>query len=191
MDDDLDDAALAALDAAENAYLTSRPAAPPRDHGAPQPARPVPQSGVTSSAFSAVRAAGPPPLAPLWLPHPALKLPAPGSEAGPSLEPPAANRHGVAHLPPPVPADTLALDEWWYPTNMPVRSYQQSICKTALCQNTLVSIPTGMGKTLIAAVVMYNFRRWFPTGRLAFLAPTKPLIHQQIKAVRKTVSAGG
>ena len=44
-----------------------------------------------------------------------------------------------------------------------------------------------MGKTLIAAVVMYNFRRWFPTGRLAFLAPTKPLIHQQVKAVRKTV----
>ena len=44
-----------------------------------------------------------------------------------------------------------------------------------------------MGKTLIAAVVMFNFHRWFPTGRLAFLAPTKPLIHQQIKAVRKTV----
>ena len=47
-----------------------------------------------------------------------------------------------------------------------------------------------MGKTLIAAVVMFNFHRWFPTGRLAFLAPTKPLIHQQIKAVRVPVAPG-
>lgn len=29
--------------------------------------------------------------------------------------------------------------------------------------NTLVCLPTGLGKTLIAAVVMYNHYRWFPT----------------------------
>ena len=87
-----------------------------------------------------------------------------------------------------MPADEASLNEWWYPTspNMPIRAYQQSICKTALCHNTLVSIPTGMGKTLIAAVVMFNFRRWFPTGRLAFLAPTKPLIHQPSAHPAKT-----
>jgi ERCC4-related helicase len=44
-----------------------------------------------------------------------------------------------------------------------------------------------MGKTLIAAVVMYNFSRWFPTGRVAFLAPTKPLVHQQVGAIRRAV----
>ena len=33
-------------------------------------------------------------------------------------------------------------------------------------QNTLVSLPTGLGKTLIAAVVMYNYYRWFPTGKV-------------------------
>ncbi len=36
----------------------------------------------------------------------------------------------------------------------------------AIAQNTLVSLPTGLGKTLIAAVVMYNYYRWFPTGKV-------------------------
>lgn len=34
--------------------------------------------------------------------------------------------------------------------------------QTALLTNTLVCLPTGLGKTLIAAVVMHNFARWFP-----------------------------
>ena len=34
---------------------------------------------------------------------------------------------------------------------------------------------------------MYNLSRWFPTGRVAFLAPTKPLVHQQVGAIRKAV----
>lgn len=38
--------------------------------------------------------------------------------------------------------------------------------QTAIMANTLVSLPTGLGKTLIAAVVMYNYYRWFPTGKV-------------------------
>ena len=188
-DFDLDDAALAALDAAEHAYFNGQQ--PP----GPAPPRPPLEALPQNSAFSMVRSGltqqpVPPPLAPLWQPHPALKrAPNPtGVEVNTAPLAPRPDPDAVAaNLPPPVPADQAALSEWWYPTNMSVRAYQQSICKTALCHNTLVSIPTGMGKTLIAAVVMFNFHRWFPTGRLAFLAPTKPLIHQQIKAVRKTV----
>ena len=37
---------------------------------------------------------------------------------------------------------------------------------SAIMQNTLVSLPTGLGKTLIAAVVMYNYYRWFPQGKV-------------------------
>lgn len=48
--------------------------------------------------------------------------------------------------------------------NIPLRDYQLSITRTALFANTLVALPTGLGKTLIAAVVMYNFFRWFPEG---------------------------
>ncbi len=45
-----------------------------------------------------------------------------------------------------------------------------------------VCLPTGLGKTFIAAVVMYNFYRWYPQGKLIFMAPTKPLVAQQIDA---------
>ncbi|XP_006875507.1 PREDICTED: Fanconi anemia group M protein [Chrysochloris asiatica] len=71
---------------------------------------------------------------------------------------------------------------WIYPTNCPVRDYQLHISRTALFCNTLVCLPTGLGKTFIAAVVMYNFYRWFPSGKVVFMAPTKPLVAQQIEA---------
>ncbi|KAB0346728.1 hypothetical protein FD754_011585 [Muntiacus muntjak] len=71
---------------------------------------------------------------------------------------------------------------WIYPTNCPVRDYQLHISRTALFCNTLVCLPTGLGKTFIAAVVMYNFYRWFPSGKVVFMAPTKPLVTQQIEA---------
>jgi len=29
---------------------------------------------------------------------------------------------------------------------------------------------------------MYNFWRWYPFGKIVFLAPTKPLVAQQINA---------
>ena len=45
-----------------------------------------------------------------------------------------------------------------------------------------MGLPTGLGKTLIAAVVMYNYYRWFPTGKVCFMAPTLPLVHQQVQA---------
>jgi Fanconi anemia group M protein len=71
---------------------------------------------------------------------------------------------------------------WIYPTNYPIRDYQREICEAALFQNTLVCLPTGLGKTLIAAVIMYNFNRWYPNGKIVFVAPTKPLVTQQVKA---------
>lgn len=72
--------------------------------------------------------------------------------------------------------------KWIYPTNYPVRIYQFDIVKSALFQNTLVALPTGLGKTFIAAVVMFNFYRWYPLGKIVFMAPTKPLVTQQIEA---------
>lgn len=71
---------------------------------------------------------------------------------------------------------------WIYPTNYPVRDYQFNIVKQALFKNTMVTLPTGLGKTFIAAVVMYNFYRWYPQGKVIFMAPTKPLVAQQIEA---------
>lgn len=53
--------------------------------------------------------------------------------------------------------------------NIPLRDYQFAITKKALFSNTLVALPTGLGKTLIAAVVMYNYFRWFPEGNLIII----------------------
>ena len=76
---------------------------------------------------------------------------------------------------------------WIYPTNYPLRDYQYNIVHKALFTNTLVCLPTGLGKTFIAAVVMYNFYRWYPNGKIVFLAPTKPLVTQQIEACHNVV----
>ncbi|KAK9842497.1 hypothetical protein WJX81_002950 [Elliptochloris bilobata] len=76
----------------------------------------------------------------------------------------------------------FAARTWVYPAGVAERAYQLSIIRTALLNNTLVCLPTGLGKTLIAAVVMHNFSRWFPEGKVVFVAPTKPLVSQQVKA---------
>ncbi|KAL2098683.1 hypothetical protein ACEWY4_005163 [Coilia grayii] len=76
---------------------------------------------------------------------------------------------------------------WIYPTNYPIRDYQLKISEAALFQNTLVCLPTGLGKTFIASVVMYNFYRWYPNGKIVFMAPTKPLVAQQIEACYKVM----
>ncbi|KAI8611825.1 P-loop containing nucleoside triphosphate hydrolase protein [Chytriomyces sp. MP71] len=81
--------------------------------------------------------------------------------------------------------DRMALREWLYPSNRPVRDYQFNVIQASMFQNTLVALPTGLGKTFIAAVVMFNFFRWFPEGKIVFMAPTKPLVAQQIEACYK------
>ncbi|XP_071795653.1 Fanconi anemia group M protein-like isoform X2 [Asterias amurensis] len=78
--------------------------------------------------------------------------------------------------------DVSAGNIWIYPTNYPVREYQFNIVQRALFRNTMVTLPTGLGKTFVAAVVMYNFYRWYPEGKVIFMAPTKPLVAQQIEA---------
>lgn len=48
---------------------------------------------------------------------------------------------------------------WIYPKSVSVRDYQFTMAKAAIAANALVCLPTGLGKTLIAAVVMANFYR--------------------------------
>ncbi|CAG9860162.1 unnamed protein product [Phyllotreta striolata] len=78
--------------------------------------------------------------------------------------------------------DTEAGQTWIYPTNYPIRDYQFNIIQKALFNNTLVSLPTGLGKTFIAAVIMFNYYRWYPREKVVFMAPTRPLVKQQIDA---------
>ncbi|KAI1779444.1 P-loop containing nucleoside triphosphate hydrolase protein [Hypoxylon cercidicola] len=107
----------------------------------------------------------------------------------PDSAPNQANRNRVfrADLPPEPPThhelDSDAMKTWVYPTNLgPTRDYQFSIVKNGLFNNTLVALPTGLGKTFIAATIMLNFFRWMKSAKIVFVAPTKPLVSQQVDA---------
>ncbi len=58
------------------------------------------------------------------------------------------------------------------------REYQKSIIETAKNKNTLVVLPTGMGKTLIALMLSMDRLEKFPLSKIVFLAPTRPLAEQ-------------
>ncbi len=63
------------------------------------------------------------------------------------------------------------------------RAYQVNIAKSALQGNTLVVLPTGLGKTIIAILVMAEVLNR-KGGKVLFLAPTKPLVEQHSKTVK-------
>jgi Type III restriction enzyme, res subunit len=83
-----------------------------------------------------------------------------------------------------VPLDQDAAQYWHYPASdeFETRQYQVEMTEACLFHNTLVSLPTGLGKTLIASTVLYNYHLWYPTGTVVFCAPTLPLVHQQVQA---------
>ncbi|PGH35005.1 ATP-dependent DNA helicase MPH1 [[Emmonsia] crescens] len=79
--------------------------------------------------------------------------------------------------------DPNAVRSWIYPINLgKKREYQFNITQRALFQNLLVALPTGLGKTFIAATVMLNWFRWTTDAQIVFVAPTKPLVSQQVAA---------
>ncbi|XXG94011.1 3'-5' DNA helicase [Hypoxylon texense] len=108
-------------------------------------------------------------------------------ESGPTPSQTGRNRVFRADQPPEPPThhelDSDAMKTWVYPTNLgPTRDYQFSIVKNGLFNNTLVALPTGLGKTFIAATIMLNFFRWMKSAKIIFVAPTKPLVSQQVDA---------
>ncbi|KAK2737027.1 3'-5' DNA helicase [Myotisia sp. PD_48] len=75
------------------------------------------------------------------------------------------------------------LQTWIYPKNLgQKREYQFNISQRGIFHNLLVALPTGLGKTFIAATVMLNWFRWTKNAQLVFVAPTRPLVSQQIDA---------
>lgn len=79
--------------------------------------------------------------------------------------------------------DLKALETWTYPTNLgTIRDYQYNIVQRGLYHNLLVALPTGLGKTFIAATIMLNWFRWTVDSQIFFVAPTRPLVSQQVEA---------
>ncbi|GJD06656.1 Fanconi anemia group M protein [Galdieria sulphuraria] len=71
------------------------------------------------------------------------------------------------------------MDSLWFPS----KSSKKLPQNVALDLNAAIQYC----KTFIAAVVMYNFLRWYPDGKVVFMAPTKPLVRQQIAACYRVV----
>src|SRR3989338_3536259 len=65
--------------------------------------------------------------------------------------------------------------------NIVPREYQQRIFETAREDNTLVVLPTVLGKTLVALMLSVDRLKKFPTSKVVFLAPTKPLVEQHFE----------
>ncbi|MBI4257957.1 MAG: DEAD/DEAH box helicase [Thaumarchaeota archaeon] len=58
------------------------------------------------------------------------------------------------------------------------RSYQVSIAEQCLKENTLVVLPTGLGKTVVALLTLVEFARDVAEKKCLFLSPTRVLVHQ-------------
>ncbi len=65
------------------------------------------------------------------------------------------------------------------------RLYQQTILGTAASFNTLVVLPTGMGKTPIAFMLSAQRLHQYPNAKILMLAPTKPLCEQHVQTFRR------
>ena len=68
------------------------------------------------------------------------------------------------------------------------RLYQQKIFASSIDKNTLVVLPTGLGKTLIAVMLSIYKLNKGKDGKVVFLAPTKPLVNQHHQTFIETTN---
>jgi ERCC4-related helicase len=62
------------------------------------------------------------------------------------------------------------------------REYQKRIAEVATSSNTLVVLPTGLGKTIIAIMVAAEMLKRRPESKVMVLAPTRPLVLQHLRS---------
>jgi len=73
------------------------------------------------------------------------------------------------------------------PDTVEQRAYQMSLIDCALNSSTLVVIPTGLGKTIVALIVSVARLGRF-NGKVLMLAPTKPLVEQHTKFFKSVLA---
>jgi len=69
--------------------------------------------------------------------------------------------------------------------NFEPRLYQQTIFNTCTGKNTLVVLPTGMGKTNIFLMLAAHRLRLYPQSKILFIGPTRPLIDQYLNVFKE------
>ncbi len=71
------------------------------------------------------------------------------------------------------------------PDTVEQRLYQLSLAAESLKKSTLIVLPTGLGKTIVALLVMVSRLQ---KGKVLLLSPTKPLVEQHTAFFRNTLN---
>ncbi len=64
------------------------------------------------------------------------------------------------------------------PNSIEIRSYQKNIAESSRGKNTLVILPTALGKTVISALICSDVLYDYKNKRVLVMAPTRPLVAQ-------------
>ncbi|MFW9788640.1 MAG: ERCC4 domain-containing protein [Candidatus Thorarchaeota archaeon] len=67
------------------------------------------------------------------------------------------------------------------------RAYQVNLSEIAAKESTMIVLSTGLGKTVIAALVAAKRLHQFPNSKVLFLAPSRPLVDQQTRFLRRVL----
>lgn len=73
-------------------------------------------------------------------------------------------------------------------SGLQLHPYQADCLAKAVANNTIVCLPTGYGKTLVAAKLIEHYLRRESAKNVAFLVPTRPLVDQQADYCQKHCS---
>ena len=68
------------------------------------------------------------------------------------------------------------------------RLYQQTLFASCVKENSLVILPTGLGKTVLFLMIAAHRLQKFPEGKIVFCAPTKPLLDQHERTTRDSMN---
>jgi ERCC4-related helicase len=68
------------------------------------------------------------------------------------------------------------------------RLYQKNIIEKCSHKNSLVVLPTGLGKTIIGILLLVKVLEKYPQGKVIILAPTRPLVSQHAQSCKKMLN---
>ncbi|XP_058813440.1 Fanconi anemia group M protein-like isoform X2 [Topomyia yanbarensis] len=81
--------------------------------------------------------------------------------------------------------DPHAGTNWLYPIDFTSPEYLPLITEKTLYHNSLAILPNKFEKTFVTAVAMYNVYRWYPLGKVVFIAPKRNLVSDQMSACER------
>lgn len=81
-------------------------------------------------------------------------------------------------------------NRWILDNTIEKRDYQEAIAESAINANTLCVLPTAMGKTIIALLIVTKALDRDMNSKILFLAPTRPLVEQHKNSFEKFLKLG-